>query len=56
MAWPCSRRETIEGNPTCIDVRTVGELRAVKRLPHPIDIFIPYRLKPDSAVVIARSR
>jgi hypothetical protein len=34
----------------------LGELRAVKRLPHPIDIFIPYRLKPDSAVVIARSR
>jgi len=38
-----------------IDVRTVDELGAVKRLPHPIDIFIPYRLKPDSAVVIARS-
>jgi hypothetical protein len=39
-----------------IEVKTVGELRGIGALPYALDVFIPYRLEADSAVVIARSR
>jgi hypothetical protein len=37
-----------------LSATSVQQLRAVERLPHPTEVIIPYRLRPDSIVRLRR--
>jgi hypothetical protein len=54
LAGPSSEMKVVFLEDLEFATNTVGELRELTDLPHPVDVFMPYRLRPDSAVVIGR--